>query len=562
MMLVELRIKDFAIIESLVIELSGGFNVFTGETGAGKSIIMDAIALVLGDRATGEVVRTGADEAVVEALFDVSAMKGLADVLAEVGLDSADDLIIKRVVARAGRNRIYINGSLATLVSLTEITRHLIDIYGQSEHQSLTRSAEHLNVLDSFGALLPLRSEMRAAYEDYAVVLRERDSMIKGASDSASRRDFLNYQSGEIRAAELRCGEDDELSSLRETLVNAEKIKAAAVNAEKVIYSDSGAITERLGAVLRELKEVAPFDDVIMGTLSALESSLFQLEDAGGVLRDRAAAVEFDGIRLGEVDERLFLIESLKKKYAPSIEGILELEKKIDSELAQLGGLDERLAEIENSLTEKELKAEEIAGRLSEKRAKAAVELKSRMESELADLGMGGAVFEVEFRAEEAHGEEATPRLTARGAERVCFYISANPGEEVRPLSRVASGGELSRIMLAIKTVSAAGRVPTLIFDEIDTGIGGAMARVVGAKMKALAGSHQVLCITHLPQIAAFAEGHFAVSKSSGDERTVTSVRRLGDDENLQQIAWMLGGNNVTEATREHARELITAAGE
>lgn len=234
---------------------------------------------------------------------------------------------------------------------------------------------------------------------------------------------------------------------------------------------------------------------------------------------------------------------------------------KIESELADLSDIDERLFEIDKALADKEVKAREIAGKLSAKRAKTAVDLKSEMEAELSELGMPGAVFEVELRAEEGHGEEVAPRLTARGAERVCFYISANPGEEVRPLSRVASGGELSRIMLAIKSVSAAGRVPTLIFDEIDTGIGGVMAHVVGVKMKALSESNQVLCITHLPQIAAFAEGHFAVSKSSGGDRTVTSVRRLGgDDENLAQIAWMLGGDNVTEATREHARELITAA--
>ncbi len=561
-MLVELRIKDFAIIENLVIELDGGFNVFTGETGAGKSIIIDAIALVLGDRAAGDVVRTGATHAVVEALFDVSGLKGLAEVLLEAGIDSSDDLIIKRVVAKAGRNRIYINGSLATLVSLTEVTRHLIDIYGQSEHQSLTRGGEHCNVLDAFGGLLPLRREMRLAYAKYLTSLKERDSMMQGASGSAMRRDLLAFQSEEIAGAELQPGEDHELRRLREGLVNAEKIKGAAIKAEAVIYSDSGAIAERLGGVIRELNEVSCFDDVIKDTLPGLESSLYQLEDAGGVLRDHAAGLEFDAVRLEEVDERLFLIEGLKKKYAPTLEGIAELKEKIDLELAGLSGLGERLAAVEAVLLEQEAAAVEVARRLSAARAEAAKKLKSRMEAELGALGMEGAVFEVELRCEEGHGGEGAARLTANGAERVCFYISANPGEEVRPLSRVASGGELSRIMLAIKSISAAGRVPTLIFDEIDTGIGGAMAHVVGARMKSISESNQVLCITHLPQIAAFADGHFVVSKESVAERTLTSVRRLGDkSECLGQIAWMLGGDNVTEATREHARELILAAG-
>ncbi|MFQ5428027.1 MAG: DNA repair protein RecN [Thermodesulfobacteriota bacterium] len=566
-MLVELRIKDFAIIEKLVIELAGGFNVFTGETGAGKSIIMDAVALVLGERAAGDIVRTGASEAVVEALFDVSGVKGIAGILSEAGIETTDDLVIKRVVARAGRNRIYINGSLATLVTLTEITRHLIDIYGQSEHQSLTRPGEHQNVLDAFGGLLPLRREMQSVFDDYISSLRERDSLTKGAEESAARRDLLAFQSEEIEGAALRTGEDDELRRLRERLVNAEKIKSAALNAQRVIYSESGAITERLGAVLRELKEVASFDDVIKGALTGLESNLYELEDAAGVFRDHAAGLEVDAARIGEIDERIFQIEKLKTKYAPTLEAIAELKEKIDDELAGLGNLDERLAEATAALEEKEAKAREVAGRLSAKRVVAAQNLKSRMESELATLGMKGAVFEVELMHDEDHGEEANAKFTASGAERVCFYISANPGEEVKPLSRVASGGELSRIMLAIKKVSAAGRVPTLIFDEIDTGIGGAMAHVVGAKMKAIAENNQILCITHLPQIAAFAQRHFVVTKGSersGGERTVTSVRRLNDDddESLQQIAWMLGGDNVTDATREHARELISAAGD
>ncbi len=589
-MLVELRIKNFAIIDSLVIELGGGFNVFTGETGAGKSIIMNAIALVLGERAAADLVRSGAPGAEVEALFDVSGMEGISRALAEAGIEPSDDLVIKRVIARAGRNRIYINGSLATLVTLTEITRNLIDIYSQSEHQSLTRTEEHLDVLDSFGGLEEMRREMRAVYADYVALLKERDSITRSEDGAGARRELLSFQKREIEEAALTPGEDEELRALRDRLVNAEKIKGAAARGEEILYSESGSLTERLGAVIRDLGAVSSFDETLARTQSALESCLYQIEDAAAALRDLAQGVELEPGRLDEVEDRLYRIGELKKKYGPTIEAIGEYRDKVEAELAGLDDLDERIAEIEERLAEKERAARETAARLTAARQEAARALKARMEEELATLGMEGAVFEVLTRTEKdpATGRE---RLSPHGTERVAFYISTNPGEEIKPLSRVASGGELSRIMLAIKNISAAGRVPTLIFDEIDTGIGGAMAHVVGEKLKALSRTHQVLCITHLPQIAAFGDEHFVVSKETAgavlaaqgegaegaDERgagtsaegaqapapgprTVTSVRRLRGDEHIEQIAWMLGGVNVTDTTREHARELVRRA--
>ncbi len=575
-MLVELRIKNFAIIESLVIELAGGLNVFTGETGAGKSIIMNAISLVLGDRAAADLVRTGAPGAEVEALFDISGMSAIRHALEEAGIEPSDDLVIKRTIARAGRNRIYINGSLATLVTLTEITRNLIDIYSQSEHQSLTRMEEHLGVLDSFGGLGELRRQMQVAYEDYIAICRERDSLKEDDGGATARRELLAFQAREIEEAALTPGEEEELRTLRQRLQNAEKIKGVAARAEEALYSASGSVIERLGAVVRELGEISAFDDKAASALEEIESSLYQIEDAAATLRDIAGGVEFEPGRLEEVEDRLYRIGALKKKYGPTIEAIAEYKKKIDAELAGLDDLDERLAEIEARLEEKEKIARETAARLTTARSKAARALKARMEEELATLGMEGAVFEVLLKTE-ADQVSGTARLTARGAERVAFYISTNPGEEIKPLSRVASGGELSRIMLAIKNISAAGKVPTLIFDEIDTGIGGAMAHVVGGKLKALARTHQVLCITHLPQIAAFADEHFVVKKETmaaagaGEDakdlsereestRTVTTVRRLEGRECLEQIAWMLGGTNVTDTTREHARELVERA--
>jgi DNA repair protein RecN (Recombination protein N) len=563
-MLQELRIKNLAIIDNLSVVFGPGLNIFTGETGAGKSIIIDAISLILGDRASNDMIRTSADEAEVEALFDLSGasapLRGIKAVLDEAGIAQSESLIIKRVINKSGRNRIYINGSLATLVTLTEVGRRLIDICGQSEHQSLTRPEEHIEALDSFGGFLKLREDMAGAYKAYYSLKKGHEALIHDAGGLASRRETLAFQSKEIEDAALRPGMEAELLKEKERLKGAEKIKAAAMNADKIIYSDTGSAVERLGAVVKSLKEVSGLDDKIAKSLQAIEASVYQLEDAGTFLRDYARSVESDPQALDELGEKLDKISRLKKKDGATVEAILEKKAEFDSQLAGLVNYEERLKVMEASLKQARELAEEVSSKLTAKRVEAAKSFKGKIEDELKSLAMKGTVFEVRLETDKNH--DGAPRLGEKGVDRVSFYISPNPGEELRPLAKIASGGELSRLMLSMKKAATAGRVSTLVFDEIDAGIGGSAAQAVGLKLKEVSAGHQVICITHLPQIAAFADTHFAVVKQTAQGgRTTTSVRQLKEDEITGHIADMLGGVKVTDVTRKHASELIELAG-
>ncbi|MEK6790553.1 MAG: DNA repair protein RecN [Deltaproteobacteria bacterium] len=563
-MLIELRIKDFAIIDGLNIAFGPGLNVFSGETGAGKSIIIDALALILGDRATNDIIRSSADEAQVEAAFDVPAGKGIEAVLNEAGIPHSKELIVKRVVQRAGRNKIYVNGSLATLVTLTDVVRRLVDIYGQSEHQSLTRLDEHVEILDGFAGLQGPRALMLDAHKAFMAVKKELESLRTNPLASAERASLLAFQIKELLDAALRPGEEEGLKGEYERLKNAGTIKTALSNSEQTIYSATGAITERLGVAISELKEVAAFDGQIFKTIGVLEECLFRMEDEAAFLRDHAQSVEADPDAMEAVAARLDNIIKLKKKYfCHDVAGLIAFKASIEKELAGLSGAEERTKALETEIAVLRERAVQAAGRLSEARSGAVAELKSRIESELATLGMKGTVFDVHIEAEK--NQDGSLRFGERGADRVSFFISPNPGEAVKALSRIASGGELSRIMLAMKSVTAVGRVPTLVFDEIDTGVSGAMAQVVGLKLKEASRNHQVICITHLPQIAAFADKHFAVSKrltTGANARTITSVKELDHAGHIDEIAAMLGGMKITDVTREHAKELIETAEE
>ncbi len=558
-MLVELTIKDFAIIDNINISFGPGLNVFTGETGAGKSIILDAISLVLGDRASGDIIRASAEEAHVEAMFDVAAHKEIEKVLSEAGIGFSESLVIKRVVQRAGRNKIYINGSLATLVTLTEVGRRLIDIYGQNEHQSLTRPEEHVEALDAFGGFRRQRAEMSEAYRSYVEIRNELDDIAGESKGLSERREFLEFQLNEIRDASLRDGEDAATEKELHRLRNSEKIKGAMVEAERAIYSDSGSMSERLGSLIKNLKAAAALDERLAKTADTLEASLYQLEDAASSLRGYFGSMEYDPSRLEELEARVDLLNRLKRKYGPALNDVFQKMGSLEAELAGLSDLEERARELSSKLASSREKAAALASGLSEARKTAAAGLKRKVEKELSDLGMKGAVFNVMIESE--RNPDGSCRFNEKGADRVLFYISANPGEEAKPLARIASGGELSRIMLAMKSVTSVGRVPILVFDEIDTGIGGAMAQVVGMKIKDVSRRHQVLCVTHLPQIAAFADKHFSVAKKTASGKTTASVRELAGGEKIEEISTLLGGLNVTEVTRKHASELIEAAG-
>ncbi|MBI5234539.1 MAG: DNA repair protein RecN [Deltaproteobacteria bacterium] len=555
-MLLELSIRDLALIQGLTITFGPGLSVFTGETGAGKSIIVDAIELVLGERASNELIRTSAEEATVEALFDVSGQYRVKDVLDASGIPYSENLVIKRIIQRAGKNRIYINGSIATLMTLAEVTRGLVDICGQSEHLSLTRQDEHIELLDGFGGHSALRHEMGEAYRRWNVLKKELDALQRDFSGADRKRELLSYEAKEIEDAGLQIGEDDLLVKEKEKLKHSRALIETTGSAHEVLYSAEGSVVERLGSVLRALKDMGRLDTALNPFIEMLERSLLEIEDVSRGLNSYANSAEVDTSRLEEIETRIDRIVRLKKKYGATIDEILKRKETTDILLKELDGMDEKIKNAALSLDDEKKRALDISSRLGARRKEAAERFKLDVEKELYGLGMKAVVFKVmvEPQAEGFIGE--------KGSDRVAFLISANPGEELKPLSKVASGGELSRIMLAIKKVSTIGRVPTLIFDEIDTGIGGSMAEIVARMLKSVASASQVFCISHLPHIAAFADTHYYVFKGphSGN-RITTGVKKLAYIERKEELARMLGARHTGEAASKHAEELLERAG-
>ena len=557
-MLLQLNIKDFAIIDNLQITFGKGLNILTGETGAGKSIIVDAVKLILGDRASLDDIRSSKDEAVVEAMFDMSSLKDIAGLLETAGLPNEENIIIRRVISRSGKNRTFINNSMANLTLLQEIGSRIIDIYGQHDHQSLTRPEEHIDILDNFGGLMPLRQEYINAYMEYVSIKKELDSLMADNEKLVERQDFLSFQSREIEVAGLKTGEDAELKKEKEILANAEKLFDAAHSGHDILYASGGSVLERIGHVLNRLKDVSRIDERLKPTLQTLETAVCQIEDAASFLRDYSQEMSFEPGRLEEADNRLDAINKLKKKYGQTIELILQKKKEIDKELDSIIHHDEKIAELKKVIDSSRDKAAALAKKLSGKRIDAGRILKKKMEQELSDLGMKKTVFEVRIKKDAF--EAGNFNLGENGMDRLEFFISPNVGEEPKPLAKIASGGELSRIMLAIKRIAATGKIPVLIFDEVDAGIGGGTAEVVGKKLKEVSKNHQVLCITHLPQIAAYADKHYSVTKEVRGGRTVAEVRELKGDDRIVELSRMLGGVKITDRTREHAREMLENA--
>ncbi len=548
-MLTDLYIKNFAIIDNLHVAFREGLNVLTGETGAGKSIIIDAVNLVLGGRASADLIRTGEEEASVEALFDLSASPAILARLAETGVDCTGELLVKRTISRTGKNRVFVGEGLSTIALLADLARRLINIYGQHESQTLLKADNHLLLLDGYGGLSPLRERFAAIHDDYRQALTEIRLLAEGEREAARRIDLLSFQSEEIARAALDAGEEEDLAREREILLHGEKLLANSQEAYEALYGGDNSILGQLQRVVAAVAEARAIDGSLSEVVSSLENSTLQLEDAALALRDYAARAEHDPQRLQGVEERLDLIYRLKKKYGSTVAEVLAYKEEIDRELTALTNRAETGKALETRLHELE---EELAARgneLSRLREKAAKALKSAMEKELRELAMKNSLFEVSLTK--------LPEPRGTGMEKAEFLFSSNPGEAPRPLARVASGGELSRLMLALKQVHPESDVPTLVFDEVDSGIGGATSAVVGEKLKHVARGQQVLCITHLPQVAAFADHHFRVEKLVEGGRTRTSVSHLAGEEQVREMARMLGGMKITEKTLAHARELL-----
>ena len=551
-MLTDLSIKNIAIIDSLQLSFRTGLTVLTGETGAGKSIIIDAVGLIMGARAYSDLIRSGAEEAVVEAIFDISRLPELRRQIEDAGLESGNELLIKRSISRSGKNRIFINGGMATLALLADISRCLINIYGQHESQTLLKPDNNLLLLDAFAGLTTQREEFTGIFGQVQAVQERLVRLEDEEREAARKLDLLSFQSAEIAMANLRSGEEEELEERRQVLASAEKLGGASTEAFERLYGGDGAILGQLRRINSSITELALIDPEL-GELSAnMESAYLQLEDAAISLRNYASRIEADPAALQQTDDRLDQIGRLKKKYAPTTGGILAFKQEIDAELDLLRGREQDRHQLE--VTRDELTTMLITqGRdLTKRRTKAAAALKKALEAEAHQLAMKNAIFEITLDA------LTEPRTS--GFERIEFLFSPNPGEAPRPLARIASGGELSRLMLAIKQVLPEGDVPTLVFDEVDAGIGGATAELVGRKLKNVAAQQQVLCITHLPQVAVFADHHLRVEKMVTDNRTSTQVMLLEGNERTREIARMLAGATITDSAVSHATEMLAAA--
>ena len=549
-MLLNLTITNFATIDRLEVQFDEGFNVLTGETGAGKSIILDAFGLLLGDRARPDLVRAGSAEATVEALFDLNGRDDIRQSFNDSGFHVDEELVLRRVVQSGGRSRAYINGSLATLSQLQPLTELLVTVCGQHEHQSLLQRNLHLTILDRYGALDVQVNAYRDSYRTMQSVAQKLDRLKDAERDRQQRLDFLRHQSDEIDAAQLVPNEEETLLAERLLLQNAERLAAITRDGYEVLYDHSGAVCEVLGELTSELQSVADIDQELGSLAERVQRSLFELEDVSIQLRSYLGRIAFEPDRLEAIEERLAGLTRLKRKYSPSLNEILNLKIDFDREIEELENASETRDNLADELVVLSERTRTLGEELSVARRQVASQLVTTLVDELGDLAMPGATFDVSFTTLTQPGQD--------GIERIEFLVSLNPGEPLMPLAKVASGGELSRLMLALKRLAPdADSVPTVIFDEVDAGIGGVAATAVGRKLRAVSGSSQILCVTHLPQVAAFADHHHRVIKREVAGRTLATMECITGDERVREMARMLGGAQMTDQTLLHAKELI-----
>ncbi|MDF1535929.1 MAG: DNA repair protein RecN [bacterium] len=546
-MLEFLSIRDFAIIDEVDLPFEPGLTVLTGETGAGKSIIVDALQVVLGEKVDTSVVRTGATSARVEAAFSAGNCR-----LPE-GLDILEEqVIMTREVRREGRGRATVNGSMVTIPILRELGDGMVDLHGQHEHQSLLKTAHHLDALDAFAGSWPQRHEVADVFDELSGIRRQIQNLEKGSRERHARKDYLRFVVAELTGADLSSGEEITLMEEERILGSAEKLLHNASDALESLYQGEGSAADRTRTAAGSLGALVATDARLREIVELVEAAGTQIEEAAYLLRDYTSRVQTDPHRLEEIGDRLALLQNLKKKYGPTLEKVMETLAESRRELDQMeeGQFNmEELQEREKSLEEQ---ASDQAGKLSVKRVGAAGDLEKRVETELADLAMEKVRFSVVFDEIE---------MGQTGIDDVEFLISSNPGEPLMPLRKIASGGELSRIMLALKRILAgAGAVPTLVFDEVDAGIGGKVAAILGRKLREISAHHQVLCITHLAPVAACADQHIKVEKIQDQGRTVVRARYLGEEERVAELARMMGGIEVTSGIERSARELLEEA--
>jgi DNA repair protein RecN (Recombination protein N) len=563
-MLVQLHIENYALIDRVVLEFGAGLNVLTGETGAGKSMIIGALGLVLGQRAQTDMVCTDNKPTLVEALFDLSASPQLCQILATLGMETDEtSLLLKRLITK-NSSRCYINANLATLTMLQDVGQHLIEILGQHQQQTLLRRESQLTLLDAFGRLGDDVATLRQAYQRYQELLQDFRQLRQEEQQRLQRQDLLRFQAEELDTARLYPTEEEQLAAEHHLLLNAEQIYELSQSAYALLYRNERSLLELLATVRDQLAQLAQLDPRQSVLSDELHNSYYTLEEVAQRLRDYSDSVEIDPNRLHTVEERLAEIARLKRKYGATIPDILQYRERIRHEYLALTQHEERRAALTAELGKLRQALKSLAITLSDKRRQAAERLQQAVQQELEALNMAGTVFRIactlrhDPQGDVTVGTERVA-LTADGIDEVEYLVAPNPGQPLKPLARIASGGELSRLMLAMKSILArADQTPTLVLDEVDAGIGGRTARIVGEKLRHLAHSHQVFCITHLPQIASHGDQHYRVEKSVGTDHTTIQVQPLSFAERVEEIARMSGGTHITAATRKHAEEMLT----
>jgi len=563
----ELRLENYAVIDNVAVEFASGLNLLTGETGAGKSILIDALGLLLGEKASSEVIRTGAERAVVSAVFETegAALRAIEEILESNGLDAEDaSLIVRREIAAGGKGRVFINNRPATVSVLKQIAPHLAVIHAQNESIVNFNAAARQALLDAY-ALVELQA-VANAFTNWKQIRSRIAELERDEQDRMRLLDLWNFQCREIDEARLASGEDERLEIEKRVLANAERIYGAAMNGFDLLYEGSASTSSSLRAAQKQVEELARFEPKFQEAVAALESARISVEDVGATLRDYAGGIQASPERLAELEDRLALVDRLKRKYGPTLAETIAFGEDVRRKLAEMENKDEVLRELRAKLNAAADEYKKTAGSVSRRRTEAGRKLEKLVEAEINDLAMR-ASFRVAVEE-----DEAEEHWTSSGFNQVTYRIATNAGETMRPLEQIASGGELSRVMLALKASVEAGANPagkkraaaaqrTLVFDEIDTGIGGRAAEAVGKKLKALSKGNQVLCVTHLPQIATFADQHYLIEKRESSGRARTSVRLITDEERTEEVARMLSGAKLTETSRKHAEQMIKANG-
>ncbi|EOK00985.1 DNA repair protein RecN [Enterococcus faecalis EnGen0340] len=555
-MLQELSVKNFAIISSLQLEFQMGMTVLTGETGAGKSIIIDAMGLLTGGRGSSDYIRQGANKCTLEGLFSMPKSQELKQLLEQLGIETEEDsLVIQRDISASGKNVCRVNGRIVNITNLKRIGEYLVDIHGQNEHQELMQSERHIDMLDEFGGkkLLTVKEKYTRAYQEYRALEAKVRKRQKNEKEFAQRMDMLHFQSDEIASAQLVAGEEEQLLEERNKLNNFQKIADALTISYAALNGEDDSSLDKIGTSMNELASIESLDSEYKTLSDTVQNAYYLLQEASGDLSRLIDGLELDEGRLNEVENRLELIRQMKRKYGDSIETILSYYEEITKELAEADFLEGGTGDLEALLAKKQQAAHQQALVLRKERKRLAKELEQQILTELKELYLERTEFEVRFTELE--------HLQENGLDGVEFYITTNPGEPLKPLVRVASGGELSRVMLAMKTIfSQTQGITSIVFDEVDTGVSGRVAQAIADKIYQISENSQVLCITHLPQVAAVADEHYFIEKEIVAGRTETSVRILSEKERVNEIARMLAGSEITKLTIEHAQELLAMA--